>query len=239
MILAEKGEKMSKSKGNVVNPDDIVKLYGADTLRLYEMFMGPFDQAVSWSTESMIGPRRFLEKVWKIYQNTKEQNSKDKKFLAGYAASQVESLLHKTIKKVSSDIESMNFNTAISAMMICVNEMDKVGFVKDSDFKLFLRILAPFAPHITEEIWRDMGEKKSIHVSKWPLWDKSKAVDEEIKIVIQVNGKVRSEVFVSREASEEEVKSKALDDIKIMPWIQDKEVKKVIYVKGRLLSIVV
>ncbi|MEI6660059.1 MAG: class I tRNA ligase family protein [bacterium] len=239
MILAEKGEKMSKSKGNVVNPDDLVKLYGADTLRMYEMFMGPFDQAVSWSTESMIGPRRFLERVWKIYQSMTVKNPKDKKFLADYAASSVENILHKTIKKVTEDIENMNFNTSVSSMMILVNEMDKVGYVKDSDFKMFLQMLAPFAPHITEEIWRDMGEKKSIHLSKWPKWNKSKIIDDEVKIVVQVNGKVRTEIMVSADMDEESIKNKALNDKGTKSWIDGKEIKRVIYVKGRLINIVV
>ena len=238
MILASSGEKMSKSKGNVVNPDDIVSMYGADTLRMYEMFMGPFDQAVSWNTESMIGPRRFLEKVWKLYQRNKEQDSKDKKFLAQYAASSVENILHKTIKKVSDDIESMSFNTAVSSLMILVNEMEKVVYIKDSDFGLFLKILAPFAPHITEEIWCDMGEKKSIHISKWPTWNKSKMVDEQIKIVIQVNGRVRSQIMVSSDIAEDELQSKAMLDGNVLPWVQGQVVKKIIYVKGRLVNIV-
>jgi leucyl-tRNA synthetase len=239
MILAEGGEKMSKSKGNVVNPDDIVKLYGADTLRLYEMFMGPFDQSVSWSTESMIGPRRFLEKVWRMYQNMNAQGQKDKKFLAGYAASAVENILHKTIKKVSEDIENMSFNTAVSSMMILVNEMDKVGYIKESDFKLFLQILAPFAPHITEEIWRDMGEKKSIHLSKWPQWNKSKIIEDQIKLAIQINGKVRAEMIVPVAMEEEELKSKAQGLPELVSWLDGQAVKRVIYVKGRLINIVV
>ena len=186
----------------------------------------------------MIGPRRFLEKVWKLYQRNKEQDSKDKKFLAQYAASSVENILHKTIKKVSDDIESMSFNTAVSSLMILVNEMEKVVYIKDSDFGLFLKILAPFAPHITEEIWCDMGEKKSIHISKWPTWNKSKMVDEQIKIVIQVNGRVRSQIMVSSDIAEDELQSKAMLDGNVLPWVQGQVVKKIIYVKGRLVNIV-
>jgi leucyl-tRNA synthetase len=239
MILAEGGEKMSKSKGNVVNPDDIVKLYGADTLRLYEMFMGPFDQAVSWSTESMIGPRRFLERVWKIHQNMKLQNSKDKKSRAEYAASSVESVLHKTIKKVGEDVENMSFNTAVSSMMILVNEMDKVDYIKESDFKSFLQILAPFAPHMTEEIWRDMGEKKSIHISKWPKWNTSKVVEDKIKLAIQINGKVRAEMVVPVGMEEEEIKSQAQRLPELASWLDGHTIRRVIYVTGRLINIVV
>jgi leucyl-tRNA synthetase len=239
MILAEGGEKMSKSKGNVVNPDDIVKLYGADTLRLYEMFMGPFDQAVSWSTESMIGPRRFLERVWKISENVKLQDPKDKKFLAEYTASSVGNVLHKTIKKVGEDIENMNFNTAVSSMMILVNEMDKVGYIKESDFKLFLQILAPFAPHMTEEIWRDMGEKKSVHLSKWPQWNTSKIIEDKIRLAIQINGKVRAEMVVSAGMEEEEIKSQAQELPELASWIDGQVIKRIIYVKGRLINIVV
>jgi leucyl-tRNA synthetase len=228
MILAEGGAKMSKSLGNTIDPKDIVKLYGADTLRVYEMFIGPFDQAVSWSTESIIGSRRFLEKVWRIAQNEFSKTSEK----------ELETLLHKTIKKITEDIESMSFNTAISSMMVLVNEIEKSKNISKKDFKIFLQILAPFAPHISEEIWRELGEKKSIHLSKWPKWDKKKIVDSSIKIVIQVNGKVRSEVMINPDIDEESLKSMAIKDKAVLPWIEGKEVKRVIYVKGRLVNIV-
>ena len=233
MILAEGGEKMSKSVGNTVNPDEIVKLYGADTLRMYEMFMGPFDQAVSWSTESMIGPRRFLERVWRLGQ--KVESSKQKVV----SSETIQNTLHKTIKKVTEDIESMNFNTAVSSMMVLLNEMEKCESVSVKDYKIFLQILAPFAPHIAEELWIIMGESKSIHLSKWPKFDPKKLESETIKIGVQVNGKVRAELIVGKDDSEEDVTAKALADENVIKWIDGKSTKKIIYVKGRLVNIVI
>ena len=242
MILAEGGEKMSKSKGNTINPDDIVKTYGADTLRVYEMFMGPFDQAVSWNTDSIIGARRFLEKVWKFGLLSLSENRK--------TDTAIEKSLHKTIQKVSADIETMGFNTAISSMMVFLNDIEKIKQISIKDFKKFLQILAPFAPHIAEELWLLLGDpkgkstsygarKKSIHLSSWPKYDAKKVVDEEITLVIQVNGKVRSEMTVVRTLDEESIKQQALADAKILSWIEGKEIRRVIYVLGRLINIVV
>lgn len=251
LIMGEDGRKMSKRFGNVVNPDEIVDNYGADTLRIYEMFMGPFDQAVSWSTQSIIGSRRFLEKVWKLSSKITEEKTNPG----------LEKLLHKTIKKVSQDIETMSFNTAISSMMILVNEMDKNDF-SVKDFKLFLQILAPFAPHMTDEIWQefstpqkvggkglssgsitDGGESllrsQSIHLSSWPKWDEEKVVDDMIKIVVQVNGKARAEMIINHDDGEETVKGQALENNKVIPWIEDKEIKRIIYVPGRIINIVI
>jgi leucyl-tRNA synthetase len=230
MILAEQGEKMSKSKGNTVNPDDLVKIYGADTLRMYEMFMGPFDQAVSWNTDSMVGPRRFLERVWKIASRIND-------FKSPQFASNTK-LLHKTIKKVSEDIEEMRFNTAISTMMVLVNEMEKEGNVGREDYKKFLQILSPFAPHIAEELWSVCGEKKSIGLSSWPQWDKNLIQDNEVKIAIQINGKVRSEIIIQTDNTEEKIKTQALSNESILKYTAGKEIKKVIYVKNRLINIV-
>ncbi len=231
MILAEGGEKMSKSRGTVVNPDQIIKLYGADTLRLYEMFIGPFDQAVSWNTESIIGPRRFLDKIWKISQKI-NKNPKIK------TDENVESLLHRTIKKVSEDIEGMNFNTCISSMMILVNEMEKQNINK-KDFEMFLQILAPFAPHITEELWSLLGGKKSIHINSWPKYDKKKIKDDQIKIAVQVNGKVRAEILIGKDIKEGEVKNLVMTLESLKPWISGFEIKKFIYIPGRIVNIVV
>ena len=230
MILGEGGIKMSKSLGNVINPDDIVKIYGADTLRTYEMFMGPFEEATAWSSESIVGSRRFLEKVWKI--SFKVGTAKDANPL-------IEKLLNKTIKKVTEDIEAMRFNTAISAMMILATEMEKAHIVERAAFKRFLEILSPFAPHITEEIWFNMGGKKSIHLSLWPKWDDKMLIEEEVKIAIQINGKVRGEMVIPSGESEEKVKSRALALENIQKYLENKEPKKTIYVKGRLLNIVV
>jgi len=244
MVLAEKGEKMSKSKGNVVNPDQLIKTYGADTLRMYEMFMGPFDQTVSWSTDSLVGPRRFLERVWKIGQ---------RKFVT-VSDVELKKLLHKTIKKVSKDIEGMNFNTAVSSMMILANAMEKALHISIYDYEKFLQILAPFAPHITEGLWHNIkltsggrlffqkGDKsavrESIHLSAWPKWDEKLIQDAEVKIAVQVNGKVRTEIMIQVDDSEETVKGKALIDEIVLKHLADRDIKKIIYVKNRLINIV-
>ena len=244
MILASGGVKMSKSIGNTIDPKDIVDSYGADTLLIYEMFIGPFDQAVSWNTDSIIGSRRFLDKIWRLGERIGSSRPCLGPIGGKASSRQLESaslqtLLHKTIKKIGEDIESMSFNTAISSMMILVNEMEKEEFVNEKDFKMFLQILAPFAPHITEEIWSTLGEKKSIHKSSWPKWDKKKIVDDTVKIAVQVNGKVRSEIMVSSDADEEAVKNLAIQDKNIIPWIEGKPIRRVIYVKGRIVNIVV
>ena len=228
MILAKGGVKMSKSKGNVVSPDDIVATYGADTLRLYEMFMGPFNQSVEWSTDSIIGPRRFIEKVWRIHEKVSEKSGAD-----------LSMLVHQTIKKVTEDIESMGFNTAVSQMMILANSMERAESVSPGDYELFLRIFAPFAPHVTEELWQMLGHKKSIHLESWPKWDEEKIKENSVTIVIQVNGKVRGSFIAPAELSESEAKARALSEEGVQKWIEGKEIKKVIYVKGKLVSIVI
>ncbi len=257
LIIGEDGRKMSKRFGNIVNPDDIVKTYGADTLRLYEMFMGPFDQTAVWNTDSIIGSRRFLEKVWKIGMKitTQKQINSSRFTLKGSdttknlsVSASFQTLLHKTIKKVSEDIESMSFNTAVSAMMVLVNEMlarqspddgGEKSEISKNDFKMFLQILSPFAPHITEELWNLLGERQSINKSTWPKWDEKKIIEEEIKIAVQVNGKVRAEIMISRDMQEDEVKKIALNNKNIITWIENKTTKRIIYVPGRIVNIVV
>ncbi|MEK7572433.1 MAG: class I tRNA ligase family protein [Patescibacteria group bacterium] len=245
MILGEGGVKMSKSLGNVVNPDKIVKIYGADTLRVYEMFIGPFEEAVVWNTDSIIGARRFIEKIWRIG---------NKKFVTA-SNLELKKLLHKTIKKVSEDIETMRFNTAISAMMILTTEMEKSDKIDVEDYKKFLKILSPFAPHIAEELWQKihsapqglaLGSLKarpfpaeSIHFSKWPKWDENLIKDDEMKIAVQVNGKIRAEIVIKNIENEEDIKKKALSDQIVSKFTAGKEIKKIIYVKNRLVSIVV
>ena len=256
MILAPDGEKMSKSRGNVVNPDDIIKTYGADTLRVYEMFIGPFGDTVVWNTESIIGSRRFIEKIWRIGEKVM---AKPKKNFGKYTLGDIGQgthfsqnpslisplnssflkLLNKTIKKVGQDIKDMHFNTAISAMMILATEMEKVEKIHKEDFKKFLQILAPFAPHVAEEIWHDLGEKKSIHLSVWPKYDKNLIKDDEIKIAVQVNGKVRAEMMIQVDESEEDIKKKAIRNEAVLRFMIGIEPKKIIYVKNRLINIVV
>ncbi|OGI65175.1 leucine--tRNA ligase [Candidatus Nomurabacteria bacterium RIFCSPLOWO2_01_FULL_39_18] len=248
LIIASDGRKMSKRFGNIINPDSIVSTYGADTLRLYEMFMGPFDQSVSWSTDSLMGPRRFIERVWKIGHKIASPEKISSRFTlpgvpGGTYATQKSSpaslakLLHKTIKKVSEDIDSMRFNTAVSSLMILLNEMEKSG-VSLEDLKKFLQILSPFAPHITEELWSMLGEKKSVHLSSWPEYDKEKIKDDEVKIVVQINGKVRAEIMVQADENEESVKKKSLANEVIARHTAGKEIKKFIYIKNRLINIV-
>lgn len=255
MILATDGRKMSKRWGNVINPDDIVKNYGADTLRIYEMFMGPFEQSLPWSTESIIGSRRFIDRVWRLGQKVASSDIlADGKGLSSRSETergeslrsqqpeennQLQKLLHKTLKKVTEDIESFSFNTAISSMMIFMNEVEKFDKIGKEDFKKFLQILAPFAPHMAEEIWSNFGEKKSIHLSPWPKWDKKKIIEDEMKIVVQVNGKVRAEIMVSKDLSESEIKEIAIQNSSVKNWILDKEIRRVIYVPGRVVNIVI
>jgi leucyl-tRNA synthetase len=258
MILGEGGVKMSKSLGNVVNPDEIVKIYGADTLRIYEMFLGPFEDTAVWNTESIIGSRRFIEKVWRIGEKlaTQSKNLRGPRkgvnqTIANSSPASLIKLLHKTIKKVSEDIETMHFNTAISAMMILATEMEasfsqgqtlnpqKGLALSVDDFKKFLQILAPFAPHTVEELWNLLGEKKSINFSKWPVWDEKLIKDDEIKIAVQVNGKVRAEIMIQVDETEEKIKEKVLQNQQVLKFTISKEIKKVIYVKNRLINIVV
>ncbi|HEY4503055.1 MAG TPA: leucine--tRNA ligase [Candidatus Paceibacterota bacterium] len=242
IILDSKGDKMSKSRGNVINPDVIVSTYGADTLRLYEMFIGPFDQAITWSEEAIIGPRRFLEKVWKIGGKVLAQKNfaalPTSRLRHGQNFS-VPKLLNKTIKKVTEDIENMRFNTAISSMMILATEMERVEYVDKKDYKKFLQILAPFAPHMAEELWMDLGEAKSVSLARWPKWDESLLEDEEVKIVIQVNGKVRAEMMALIDATEEDIKQQALAHESVLKYVGDVPPQRVIYVKGRLINIVI
>jgi leucyl-tRNA synthetase len=246
MILGEGGVKMSKSLGNVINPDEIVKMYGADTLRIYEMFMGPFEESVAWSTESIIGSRRFIEKVWRIGEKlaTQSKNLRGPRkgvsqTVANSSSASLVKLLHKTIKKVSEDIENMYFNTAISAMMILATEMEKAKSISSQDYKKFLQILAPFAPYMVEELWSMLGEKKSINFSSWPKWDENLIKDEEIKIVVQINGKVRAEIMIQADDNEEIIKQKTLANEAVLRHRAGRDVKKIIYVKNRLINIVI
>jgi len=227
LILAEGGEKMSKSKGNVINPDSIVAQFGADTLRLYEMFMGPFEQAIAWSEDSLVGPRRFLEKVWRLQSKISRSEGFTDVFLT-----------NQTIKKISEDIEKMGFNTAVSAMMVFANALDKQEKVTQKEFEVLLLILAPFAPHITEELWHKLGNVGSIHKEPWPLYDSEKLERNEVTLVVQINGKVRASLYISRDTGEEETKSFALNLPEIKKWLNGKEPKKVIVVPERVVSIV-
>ncbi len=231
MVLAEDGRKMSKSLGNVVNPDQVVEGYGADSLRLYEMFMGPFNQAINWSTQGLEGCYRFLKRVWSLFNSQNVEKSTTK---------ELNKKLHCTIKKVGEDLEAMKFNTAVAAMMeftnLCTDENMNLS---KKDAEKFLKILAPFAPHICEEIWSRLGNRESIFNQNWPQFDKRLIKKENFELIIQVNGKVRGKVKVPAGISRQEAEQLALSDKKTKKWIKGKKPKKIIYVKNKLINIVI
>ncbi|MCE9586457.1 class I tRNA ligase family protein [Candidatus Uhrbacteria bacterium] len=229
LILAEGGEKMSKSKGNVVNPDDVVGEYGADVFRVYEMFMGPFDQPVPWDTNGIEGVRKFLDKVWTLFDDEKNVD----------ASEELVTLYNQSIKKMTDGIDGLYFNTCVSQMMIMTNAFVEAGGVPEAMRKGYLQILAPFAPHMTEELWSNLGMQGSIHRSAWPSYDESKLKASTFELVVQVNGKVRGKVTVDADVSEEDAKAMALKEENVVKTLGGKEPKQVIYVKGRLVSIVV
>lgn len=230
MILGADNRKMSKRWGNVINPDEVVKNVGADTLRVYESFMGPFEQEIAWSTDSMIGSRRFLEKVWKL------QNKVVKKFSD---SEEVVSILNKTIKKVGEDIESFNNNTAISSMMILVNLLETQEKISVETYLGFIKILSPFAPHMCEEIWLMFKNKKSLVFEVWPKYDEDKLKSSKVKIVIQINGKLRATIDVANDSSEDEVEKFAMANSEVVKWLTDKKIIKKIFVKNKILSFVI
>jgi len=237
MVLDKDGVKMSKSKGNVINPNDMVEIFGADATRMYMIFAGPLEDEIAFKQEGAKGVYKFLEKTWRVFQ--------EKELVicgagrCGTVPKEIPPLFHKTIKKVTEDIESLSFNTAISQMMIFVNECVKHNVLPKVAMKKFLILLSPFAPHITEELWTQMGNEKSIFLEKWPEYDSKMIKDKTIEMVVQINGKVRDKIQVSIDISEEETKEKALASEKVQKFINNKEIKKVIFVKGRLISIVV
>ena len=229
MILGDNNEKMSKSRGNVVNPDDIVRDFGADTLRCYEMFIGDFEKSAPWSENGVKGCRKFLDKVWR----TQELVDGDSNF------EKMETLVHQTIKKVSEDYENLKFNTAIAQLMTLLNELNNLDKISEEQFKIFLILLNPVCPHITEEIWQRMGYEGYVHEASWPEYDESKTILDVIELPIQVNGKLRATVEISRDASEDEVFEKAIADDVVAKYLEGKNVVKKIYVKGRIFNIIV
>jgi leucyl-tRNA synthetase len=239
LILGPDGEKMSKSRGNVIDPDEIVERLGADTVRMYLAFMGPYGVTVNypWDPNGVVGVRRFLERVWKL----KDQVDVEKK------TCRTDNLVEKTIKGVEEDIEGFKFNTAISKMMILINTLEKEEKITERTYKILLQLLSPFAPHITEELWKEMGdpsassgqEPKSIHTTDWPKYDESKIIDNDFELVIQVNGKKRGSVVLANDTSEEEIKKIALEDESVKRNIEGKEIVKVVVVPKKLINIVV
>jgi leucyl-tRNA synthetase len=235
MILGENNEKMSKSKGNVVNPDEIVESHGADTLRLYEMFMGPLDASIAWSTNGLDGARRFLDRVWRLFvEENGELNSK----IVDEPSQELEKVYHQTVKKVTEDYEGLHFNTAISQLMVFINEAYKATVLPKEYMEGFVKLLSPVAPHICEELWEKLGHSETIAYEPWPTYDEAKLVDDEVEIVIQVNGKVRAKLNVPKDASKEQMEEIALKHDKIQEQIEGKTIRKVIAVPGKLVNIV-
>ena len=233
MILGSDGEKMSKSRGNVINPDDIVHEYGADALRLYEMFMGPLEATKPWQSNQLMGVVRFRDRVFSLIQPGRLTTQ----------APQGEVLveMHKTIKKVTHDIEKMSFNTAISAMMIFTNKLSSLGpqQVPQQAVESLVLLLSPFAPHVAEEMWSLMGHQQSLAHEQWPTFDAKLAEDAVVKIAVQINGKVRATIEVAKDIDEATVIRHAMEQGNVAKFTQDKQIKKTIYVPGRIVNIIV
>lgn len=230
MVLGQDGEKMSKSKGNVINPDDIIKQYGADTLRCYILFMGDYEKEVSWNDHGVAGSRRFLDRIVKVADKVVDGKA--------YTPA-LEKSFHKTIKKVTHDISDMKFNTAIASLMILMNEIDDVAHITKQDYRTLLHLLNPFCPHMTEELNEQYGLGTEFALSAWPVYDDAKTIDAEKEIGVQVNGKVRSTIQVNISDEEEAIKAKALADDKVKRFLEGKSIVKVIVIKGKIVNIVV
>ncbi|HGL4445442.1 TPA: leucine--tRNA ligase [Staphylococcus aureus] len=235
MILGEGNEKMSKSKGNVINPDDIVQSHGADTLRLYEMFMGPLDAAIAWSEKGLDGSRRFLDRVWRLMVN--EDGTLSSKIVTTNNKS-LDKVYNQTVKKVTEDFETLGFNTAISQLMVFINECYKVDEVYKPYIEGFVKMLAPIAPHIGEELWSKLGHEESITYQPWPTYDEALLVDDEVEIVVQVNGKLRAKMKIAKDTSKEEMQEIALSNDNVKASIEGKDIMKVIAVPQKLVNIV-
>ena len=236
MILGNNHEKMSKSKGNVVNPDDIVEQYGADTLRLYVMFMGPLDASIAWSEDGLNGAYKFVNRIWNLIIDD-EDKLRDR--ITTINDGKLDKVYNQTVKKVTEDYQALHFNTAISQLMVFVNDCYKADSLPLEYVEGFVKLIAPIVPHIAEELWTKLGHVGSIAYAKWPTYDESKLVENVVEIVVQVNGKVRQHLQVAKDASREELQTLALNDDKIKQELAGKEVKKVIAVPGKLVSIVV
>ena len=236
MILGEGNEKMSKSKGNVVNPDDIVYSHGADTLRLYEMFMGPLDASIAWSENGLDGARRFLDRIWRLIINEDTGELSDK--VVDKDTPEMVKVYNETVKKVTEDFESLLFNTGISQLMVFVNESYKAAEVSKTYISNFVKLLSPVAPHIAEELWEKLGNTETIAYEEWPTYDESKLVEDTIEIVVQVNGKVKTKLEIERDMSKEETEALAMENDKVKDAIEGKTVRKVIVVPQKLVNIV-
>lgn len=230
MILGENGEKMSKSRGNVINPDDIVNEFGADTLRTYEMFIGAFELSAAWSNDGVKGCRRFLERVWKLQDLVTEEK--------GYSK-ELEIKMHQTIKKVSLDFEGLKFNTAIAALMSLINDFNKAGKITKAEYRTFLILLNPVAPHMTEELWSLAGFEGNLFETAWPVWEEEKTIESQLEIAVQVNGKLKATVLINRGEEQDTVKEKVMGTETVTQFLEGKTIVKEIYVKDKIYNIVV
>ena len=228
LILGPDGEKMSKSRGNVVNPDEVIEQYGADAIRLYEMFMGPLEDAKPWDTSGIVGVRRFLDKAWMLRERVGDAED-----------SAITRLLHKSVKKIGEDIDALKFNTAISQLMICVNALQECKIVPRREYETLVALIAPFAPHLAEEIWHDLGHADSVFAQPWPAYDFALTKDEFVTIAVQVNGKLRASIDLSPDLPEKDVQDRALATENVQKFTDGKEIARVIFVPGKLINIVV
>lgn len=229
LILGEDGQKMSKSRGNVVNPDEVVATYGADAMRVYEMFMGPIEVVKPWSTQGTVGARRFLDRVWRLA---------DGEVSDAPAPLELRKTLHKTIRKVTQDIERLRFNTAIAQMMTLVNEAYKEPVRHREVLETLALLLSPFAPHLGEELWARLGHAPSICAQPWPGYDEALCVDDEVKVIVQVNGKVRADLMVAKDTPEADLEALALANERVIRFLEGRPVRKAIVVKNRLVNLV-
>ena len=235
MILGGNNEKMSKSRGNVVNPDDVVERYGADTLRLYEMFMGPLDASIAWSENGLEGSRKFLDRIWRLIV---DEDGKMRDRITNFNDGKLTKVYNQTVKKVTEDYEHLHFNTAISQLMVFINEAYKVDALPYLYVEGFVQLLAPIAPHFAEELWSILGNEGGISYVPWPVFDESALVEDEVEIVIQVNGKVKAKVMVAAAATKEEMEELAKGHEQVADLLADKTIRKVIVVPGKLVNIV-
>ena len=230
MILGEGGVKMSKSLGNVVNPNDMIEEYGADALRTYEMFIGDYEKEVAWSEQGLNGCKRFIDRIVRIGEKVSDKES---------YTNELENIIHKTIKKVTEDIDNMKFNTAVSSLMILLNKYEEQTEITKADYRTLLLLLNPIAPHITEELNEKYNLGEELCKSNWPVYDDDKTKDLEKEIAVQVNGKVRATIKINVNDSEEEIRKKALSAENVINHTKDKEIIKVIVIKGKIVNIVV